>query len=97
MPVIKSAIKKLRKDKKREAHNDAFRDLMGQAIKAVKRETNTANLSHAFSLIDKAAKKHLLHKNKAARMKSSLSKLITTIAVAKPTTKKTPSKASKTN
>lgn len=97
MPVIKSAIKKLRKDKKREAHNAAFRDLMGQAIKAVKRETNTTNLSHAFSLIDKAAKKHLLHKNKAARMKSGLSKLTVTVATTPKVTKKSSSKTAKTN
>lgn len=33
-----------------------------------------ANLSKAYSLIDKSAKKNVYHKNKAARLKSKMAK-----------------------
>lgn len=34
------------------------------------------NLGSVFSELDRAAKKHVIHKNKAARLKSRLSKLV---------------------
>ena len=66
MPVTKSARKKLRKDKKRELRNKKLKNLLKKSIKEAKRET--------ISLADKAAKKNIIHKNKAARIKSSLAK-----------------------
>jgi len=74
MPVIKSAIKKLRKDRKREVRNDEFRKNLKDTIKHAKRKGTSKSVKDAFSIIDKASKKNLLHKNKAARIKSSLSK-----------------------
>lgn len=74
MPVIKSAIKKLRQDKKSEKENDAFRNMLDKAVKTAKKERTEKAISHAFSLADKAAKKHLIHANKAARIKSALVK-----------------------
>lgn len=82
MPVTKSAKKKLRADKKREERNNSFRNLFKKALKTARKKPTNENLSKATKIIDKLAKKHLIHKNKAARIKSSLSKLI------KPTTKK---------
>jgi small subunit ribosomal protein S20 len=75
MPVIKSAIKKLRKDRKREKENDTFRAALEKAIKAAKKAKTAKSVSSAVSIIDKAVKKNLLHKNRAARFKSQLSKL----------------------
>lgn len=83
MPVIKSAIKKLRKDRKREKVNDVFREAMDKAIKAAKKTPTQKTASLAFSVIDKAVKNHLLHKNKAARMKSGITKLLPKKAGAK--------------
>lgn len=100
MPVIKSAIKKLRQDKKSEKENDAFRKALDKAIKTAKKDNSPKSISSAFSLADKAAKKHLIHANKAARIKSSLVKQ--TGSTATPTSikpkavKKTASKVKKT-
>lgn len=76
MPIIKSAIKKLRKDIKREKHNDSLRKILKDKIKEVKKNPSEENMSHLFSLADKTAKKHIIHKNKAARIKSRISKLL---------------------
>ncbi len=74
MPVIKSAIKKLRRDKKRRAENDLTRKKLEEGISLAKKKKTDKNVSMAFSLIDKAVKRHLIHKNKANRIKSALSK-----------------------
>lgn len=101
MPVIKSAIKKLRRDKKREKENAEFMLNLEKALKAAKKTKGAKDISHAFSLADKAVKKHLVHKNKAARLKSSLStpasKVKTETAPTKsaPTPKTAPAKAAK--
>ena len=70
MPLIKSAIKKLRQDKKREAARDEFRKKLQDTLRATKKQTTPAKVQEAYSVIDKAAKMHLMHKNKAARIKS---------------------------
>jgi small subunit ribosomal protein S20 len=99
VPVIKSAIKKLRRDRKREKDNDQFRSELEHAIKLAKKQKSQAAVTKAVSLIDKSVKKNLMHKNKAARVKSSISKLHKPTSAAKKTTKtavkKSPSKASK--
>lgn len=93
MPVTKSAKKKLRADKKREVKNNYFRNLFKKAVKTARKKPTKENISKAVKIVDKLAKKHLVHKNKAARIKSSLSKLIKPIhkEAAKPakTKKKT--------
>lgn len=80
MPIIKSAKKKLRQDKKRASRNLTYKKKYKSAIKAVKKSfavkgAKTASLiSKALSTIDKAAKKGVMHKNKAARLKSRVTK-----------------------
>jgi small subunit ribosomal protein S20 len=74
MPVIKSAKKKLRQDKKREKVNDLLRKTFKDAIKEAKKSKTTVTIKKAVQLVDKAVKKKLIHKNKAARIKSGLSK-----------------------
>lgn len=76
MPIIRSAIKKMRKDKLRTARNTKREDFMKQVIKTARRTPNAKNLTAAFSALDKAAKVNLIHFNKASRLKSRLSKLI---------------------
>jgi len=75
MPVIKSARKKLRQDKKRTALNKKLEDLFEKLAKQAKKSPTEKNVKMAISAVDKAAKKNIIHKNKAARLKSSLSKL----------------------
>jgi small subunit ribosomal protein S20 len=77
MPVIKSAIKKQRQDIRREAHNDEFRKKMRDLLRNVGKKTqNLATLSEAYTIIDKAAKRNLIHANKAARLKSQIARKI---------------------
>lgn len=76
MPVIKSAKKKLRQDKKETIERAKFEASVKEAVrKAV--STKTAKvMNEAVSLLDKAAKKHIFHKNKVARIKSRLAHLL---------------------
>ncbi|MDQ3098586.1 MAG: 30S ribosomal protein S20 [bacterium] len=97
MPILKNAIKKMRQDEKREEHNKAQRSHMRTMLKhAVNLKTPEA-LSIAFSALDKAAKTHLIHKGKANRLKSRLTKAIAkvveTAVAAKPKTAKSTKKA----
>lgn len=91
MPVIKSAIKKLRQDKKREKTNSVLEHNLKNTIKKARKNPTEKLLREVFSLADKASKNHLIHKNKAARIKSSLAKLLSSGRTKKPkktTTKK---------
>lgn len=74
VPIIKSAIKKVRKDKKRTARNAKREQLVKSAVKKARVSKTAESLQAAFSALDKAAKVNLIHKNKANRLKSRLSK-----------------------
>lgn len=76
MPVLKHAKKKLRQDKVRTAKNKKQKEQYKDLIKAAKKSSVAKDVSAAFKAIDKAAKNNLMHKNKAARLKSALSKLL---------------------
>lgn len=80
MPNIKSAKKKLRKDIKKTKRNNEYKNkikLLTKKIKKEKKSTEIKDLIKKFySLIDKAAKKNIFHKNKAARLKSKITKLV---------------------
>ena len=90
MPVIKSAKKKLRKDIKRTEENKKFKSLLKKALKEAVKNPSEKNVKEATSMADKAVKRHLIHKNKAARIKSSLSKKQTrTIKKESPKAEKT--------
>ena len=75
MPIIKSAKKKLRQDLKRTKQNQKIENLLKTAIKQVKKLKTKDALQKAQSIIDKAAKKNIIHKNKAARIKAGIAKL----------------------
>lgn len=75
MPIIRSAIKKVRKDKTRTARNKKRETALKSLIKKARVTKNAKNLQAVFSALDKAAKVHLIHPNKAARLKSRLSNL----------------------
>lgn len=96
MPVLKHAKKKLRQDKKRTLRNKKVRSLYKQLIKKARESKTPEAVSAAFKQIDKAAKNHIIHDNKAAHLKSSLSKVISGKTPAKtesePAKKKTETK-----
>lgn len=75
MPVTKQAKKKLRKDRKREIKNRVLKAGFKKIIKNTRKSPTVKKLSQAAKVIDKAAKKGIVHKNKAARIKSRLAKL----------------------
>ena len=76
MPVIKSAKKKLKQDKKRTLKNFKIEVELKDAVKKATVTPSAKNLSAATSLLDKAAKRHIMHDNKAARIKSRLAHLL---------------------
>lgn len=75
MPIIKSAIKKVRKDKRRTDRNKKRATMVKNIVKNTRKTPTAKNLSSAFSALDKAVKVNLIHKKKASRLKSRLSKL----------------------
>lgn len=77
MPLLKSAIKKLKSDRRREQENTAYKQAYKKAVKLARAKPTKAALTKAFSALDLAAKKKVIHKNKASRLKSRLSKLYT--------------------
>lgn len=76
MPITKSAIKKLRSDKKKAVFNKATKTKTKNAIDSFKSLLDNLSLSKAFSAVDKATKKGVIKKGKADRIKSRLSKKI---------------------
>lgn len=76
MPILKHAKKKLKQDKKRTIKNKKIKDTFKSLVKKAKEDKSSKAVSLAFSAVDKAAKKNILSKNKAAHLKSSLSKQI---------------------
>lgn len=76
MPVTRTAKRAMVRSERKRVFNLRRSRLMREAIKLVKTQPNQKNLSQAFSLIDRATKHKLIHKNKASRMKSSLSTLL---------------------
>lgn len=72
MPIIKSAQKKLDQDKKRYEVNNLVRKQFKKAVKTARENPTIATISEAYSKLDTAAKKRIIHKNRAARLKSRL-------------------------
>ncbi|MFV1990885.1 MAG: 30S ribosomal protein S20, partial [Acidimicrobiales bacterium] len=78
MANIKSQIKRNRQTVKRSARNKAVRSelhtIEKRAVAAIGTDEQEEALRLAMSTIDKAAKKGVIHANKAARKKSRLTK-----------------------
>ena len=89
MPVTKTAKRALRSSKKKALINSVLKSRLEIAIRLSKKEGSEKVIKEALSLADRAAKRKIIHRNKAARIKSGLSKLL-----AKKSSKK-PKKSSK--
>lgn len=76
MPVTKTAKRALRGSSKKEKVNTLILNKLGKALRSAKKNKTKKTIETAISLTDKAAKKNTIHKNKAARIKSQLSKLL---------------------
>ena len=78
MPNIASAKKNMRKSRAATARNRAQRSALRTALKKAKSPTATAEeRMSAVSLLDRAARKGLVHKNLASRHKSRMAKAAT--------------------
>ncbi len=73
-----SAKKRIRQSEKRTAVNKYYAKTTRNAVKNLRVNTDkkaaTAELPKVFSLLDKLAKKKVIHKNKAANLKSKLAR-----------------------
>ena len=80
MPQHKSAKKRVRQSETRRVRNVQKRSTMKTAIKKVRtaetKETAVTELKTALSTLDKMANKGIIHKNKAANLKSQLTKSV---------------------
>ena len=74
MPIIKSAKKRVRIAKKATARNAKTKKGLRAALKAFHGKITGSSHGKAQSAIDKAVKKGVMSKSKAARRKSQLSK-----------------------
>jgi len=88
MPVIKSAKKKLKVDRKRESVNKKARAFINLVIKKAQKKPTPGSVREAFRAIDKGVKRDIFHKNKASRLKSRLARLVTKKSPASKITKK---------
>ena len=73
MPNIASAKKNMRKSRAAQVRNRAQRSTLRTALKKAKSDGATPDATAtAITLLDRAARKGLVHKNAAARLKSRM-------------------------
>lgn len=88
MPRIKSAIKRVTVAERNRRRNIAYKSAVKTAIKKVVQGSASdmaaleAALNGAYSLIDRAVLKGMLHKNTAARYKARIAKVVNKAKVA---------------
>jgi ribosomal protein S20 len=75
MPIIKSAIKRMKQTAVRRERNVGIKHDIKTAVKAFMAKPTSEGLSAAHSELDTAVKKKLLKKNTVARRKSQLAKV----------------------
>ncbi|RLC32720.1 30S ribosomal protein S20 [Candidatus Woesebacteria bacterium] len=76
MPVTKTAKRALRSSKKKWLMNSVLKSRLEIATRLAKKEKSEKTIKEAISLTDRAAKRKIIHRNKAARIKKGLSGLI---------------------
>ena len=80
MPQHKSAVKRVRQSEQRRLRNREKRSMMKTVIKKVRtasdKESAKTELQNALSVLDSMAIKGIIHKNKAANIKSKLTKQV---------------------
>ncbi len=78
-----STKKRIRQNEKRKVHNKYYARSTRNAIKKLRNSKNKKEaaelLPKVASMLDKLAKKNIIHKNKSSNLKSQLSKLVNSI------------------
>jgi len=84
MPTIKSAKKRMELSREANARNRARRSRLRTAIKRVRGATDADEaaelLQDAYTLLDRAARRKLMHQNKVARLKGQLARHVNSLA-----------------
>jgi len=79
----KSALKRIRQDQKKRLHNRFYHKSTRTAIKKLRKMTDKTEaesfLPRVISMIDRLAKRHIIHHNKAANLKSKLTKHVNSL------------------
>ena len=80
----KSALKRIRQNAARRLRNRYYHKTARTAVKVLRTEEDkkaaAEQLPKVISLLDKLAKKNIIHKNKAANLKSKLTKHVNGLA-----------------
>lgn len=83
MPNIKSAIKRVTVNEKKNLENRMIKSKISTTVKKFKNEAKNNNLevaekllSEVFSLLDTASKDNVIHKNNANSKKATLAKIL---------------------
>ena len=80
----KSSLKRIRQDKKKNSHNRYYAKTMRNAVRKLRAMTDKEEAVKMYpsvqKILDKLAKTNLIHKNKAANIKSSLAQHINSLA-----------------
>ena len=78
-----SSKKRIRQDEKKRVHNKYYHKSMRSALKKFRASEDKAELTEMVpslvGLIDRLAKKNIIHRNKAANLKSSVSKKVASL------------------
>ncbi len=74
----KSALKRIRQNEARKLHNRYYAKTMRNSVRKFRKLTDKteaeAQLPKLTSMIDKLAKRNIIHKNKAGNLKSKITK-----------------------
>lgn len=80
----KSAIKRIRQINARRLHNRYYARTTRNAVKSLRHNTDKASATEALpkvsAMLDKLAKRGVIHKNKSANLKSKLAKHVNQLA-----------------
>ena len=80
----KSSLKRIRQEEKRRLHNRYYAKTMRNTVKKLRATTDKAEAIALFpnvqKMLDKLAKRNIIHKNKAANLKSKLAAYISKLA-----------------
>lgn len=76
MPILKNAKKALRVSQRKAVVNRRIKSMMKTMTDAFIAKPSKEALAEAFSAIDRAVKNNIIHRNRAARIKSRLSKML---------------------
>ncbi len=80
----KSSIKRIRQEEKRRLHNRYYAKTMRNAVRKLRAVTDKTEALALYpsvqKMLDKLAKRNIIHRNKAANLKSKLSAHIKSLA-----------------